>query len=234
MATPMIEWIETEGEKYAKMAHTYFFRDPCRPMFLDRDYFFSPADGFIITQGRYLPHENIDVKGVKMSVADLMGRPDFDEPALVIQVFMSCLDVHINRMPTDGTLGHYYLHPIRTNNVPMLWTEKGILEKHKILKGTMTYARDNGRVINEVICSWLRYKYYMVQIADSDVSCILHFSPLHQAPLNQCQRFGQIRWGSQVALIMPLDPRYKFRPTQKVEMHVEAGLDPLVAIERRE
>ena len=147
---------------------------------------------------------------------------------------MSCLDVHINRMPSDGTLGHYYLPPLRTANCPMLWTEKGILEKHKILKGTMSYARDNARVVNEVICSWLRYKYYMVQIADQDVSCILHFSPLHQAPLNQCQRYGQIRWGSQVALIFPLDPRYQFQPLQGLDMHVEAGVDPLLKIERRD
>jgi hypothetical protein len=79
--------------------------------------------------------------------------------------------------------------------------------------------------------SILRYQYYIVQIADSDVAEILHFDRRQHAPMSQSERFSLVRSGSQVALILPLDPRYHFRTLCQVTDHVEAGVDALVKIE---
>jgi phosphatidylserine decarboxylase len=113
----------------------------------------------------------------------------------------------------------------------MLYVEQGIVKQDRIRRGDMAFMQANARVINEVYCPQWRYKYYMVQIADSDVSIILHFKPDEQARLNQGERFGMIRWGSMVAMILPLDPRFRFKPLCKVTDHVEAGLDALVRID---
>ena len=42
-----------------------------------------------------------------------------------------------------------------------------------------------------------------------------------------------IRYGSQVDLIVPLSPKFDFETLQKTTHHVEAGLDPLIKITRK-
>jgi phosphatidylserine decarboxylase len=235
---PLDEWLATDVAEFQKnslqkASHELFFRDPPRPLRIDRGFFFAPADGVITTQGRFAPDEDlIETKGAQCTVNDILGpQHEIDGPALVINTYMSFADVHINRMPTDATLTHFPLPPLRTQNVPMLWVERGLFEHGKIEKGEMQFVKDNQRVVNKCFCTYLRYHYFMVQIADSDVNCIVHFSPLPHSPMNQCQRFGMIRWGSMVSLIMPLDPRFRFKTLCPTTSHVEAG-DPLVAVSR--
>ena len=47
---------------------------------------------------------------------------------------------------------------------------------------------------------------------------------------SQNERFSQIRYGSQVELIVPLSERFEFEFIQDTGVHVEAGLDPLIKI----
>ena len=47
---------------------------------------------------------------------------------------------------------------------------------------------------------------------------------------SQNERFSQIRWGSQVDLVLPLDDRFDFELCLDDAMHVNAGLDQLVRI----
>lgn len=47
----------------------------------------------------------------------------------------------------------------------------------------------------------------------------------------QGERFSQVRCGSQVELIIPLSERWSFTPVQATGDHVEAGIDPLVAVQ---
>ena len=85
---------------------------------------------------------------------------------------------------------------------------------------------------NEVYVPSLNYKYYMMQIADEDVNVIAPFK--HQGALcAQNERFGLIRWGSQVDLVLPLDDRFDFEVLLDDAMHVNAGLDRLVKINKK-
>ena len=59
------------------------------------------------------------------------------------------------------------------------------------------------------------------------------FALKQNQPACQNRRFSQIRYGSQVDLIIPLSKRFEFEPLQKPLMHVEAGIDPLVHITER-
>jgi phosphatidylserine decarboxylase len=43
-------------------------------------------------------------------------------------------------------------------------------------------------------------------------------------------RFSQVRYGSQVDLIIPLSSKFEFTPIQQTGHHIEAGIDPLVRV----
>ena len=72
--------------------------------------------------------------------------------------------------------------------------------------------------------------YYILQIADYDVDSVMPFKLKQHQPYAQGQRFSQIRYGSQVELIVPLSPRYEFSLKHPPGLHVEAGVDSLIAI----
>jgi phosphatidylserine decarboxylase len=237
MPTALKEWVRTDVAAFQKKslvqaAHNDFFRDPPRVMWQNRDFFAAPADGVITTLGRYDPEADlIDVKGAKITTNSLLGPHAIDSPALVVCIFMTFCDCHINRAATDCTAVRYPLPPIRTSNAPMLWAEHGLLDEAKVLKADMGFMATNGRVVTKCYCGPLRYTYWLVQIADSDVSAIVPFVNGRVQLWNQNQRIGMIRWGSMCCLILPLDPRYRFKPLAKLTEHVEAT-EPLVSVNR--
>ncbi|MDX1345621.1 MAG: hypothetical protein R3179_06955, partial [Sedimenticolaceae bacterium] len=93
------------------------------------------------------------------------------------------------------------------------------------------YLFNNQRVLNRIFSMDLRETYYILQVADYDVDAITPFRLKQNQHFAQNERFSQIRYGSQVDLIITLSDRYNYRPLLDVGMHVEAGIDPLVRIE---
>jgi phosphatidylserine decarboxylase len=234
MAEKLEDWINGEVKELQKMpvgelSNTFFFRDPLRPTYIDSDYFFSPADGTILYQKFVLPGEQvIEIKGIDYTLQDVMGDKDYNKPSLVIGIFMSFYDVHINRIPYDGIIKYKHLEPIESTNKPMLAVEKDILNK-VINPNNMDYLKYNERMYNKIYNSSLDYTYYLIQIADEDVNVIAPFK--QQGDLcTQNERFSLIRWGSQVDLVLPLDDRFTFELIQDTPMHINAGLDKLVKI----
>jgi phosphatidylserine decarboxylase len=239
MAKSLKEWVETDvahvKEKPLKwISEEHFFRDPCRPMFSDDQYFFSPADGIIIYQREVQPAECIvDIKGKTYSLRSAMQDDSFGEPCLVTGIFMTMYDVHINRLPYAGFLSYRQLDAISTFNRPMLDIERSLVDDLAIDHSKADYLHSNQRMINRVYAPGLQQYYYVLQIADYDVDCIAPFQLNQNAVIGQNERFSQIRFGSQVDLIVPLSERYHWEPVQETGTHVEAGLDPLIRIVRK-
>ena len=237
MPTPMREWVTVARKKYEdmsveEMSHREFLRDPPRAEMVDPDRFFSPADGIIINQRIVQPGgELIEAKGVHVTLDEMMAPWEVEGPCLVCSIFMTFWDVHVNRMPCGGWIDSQPVEPLRTANLPMLFVEHGILEKEQILKKNMLYVRDNARVLNRVQCHWMNYDFFIVQIADSDVTAIMPFQPESHPFIAQSERFAIVRWGSEVAMVLPLDKRFKFTPLCRVTDHVEAGTDALFRID---
>ena len=238
MAEELEDWLNGEVAELQKLSvgelsNTFFFRDPLRPTYIDNNYFYSPADGTILYQKVVLPGtpccENIvEIKGKNYTLQDVMGDKDYNKPSLVIGIFMSFYDVHINRIPYSGTIKYNRLEPIESTNKPMLAVEKDILN-NVINPNNMDYLKYNERVLNTIYNSSLDYTYYIVQIADEDVNVIAPFK--QQGDLcTQNERFSLIRWGSQVDLVLPIDNRYQFELLLKETMHINAGLDKLIKI----
>ena len=238
MAEKLEDWLNGEVAELSKLpigelSNTFFFRDPLRPTYIDNEHFYSPADGTILYQKLVLPGapccENIiEIKGKNYTLQDVMGDKDYNKPSLVIGIFMSFYDVHINRIPYSGTIKYNRLEPIESTNRPMLAVEKDILN-NVINPNNMDYLKYNERVLNTIYNSSLDYTYHIVQIADEDVNVIAPFK--QQGDLcTQNERFSLIRWGSQVDLVLPIDNRYQFELLLKETMHINAGLDKLIKI----
>ena len=236
MAKALREWIDTDVKRLKRqsvrqLSEYHFFRDPMRPVYSDRSYFFAPADGVILYQKQVRPDAClVDIKGKQYSLQDAMRDERYEQESLVIGIFMTIYDVHINRIPFSGSLSYAELAPIDSYNYPMIDLEKSVLDDLRVNPQAASYLHNNQRMLNRIYAPDLQQWYYILQIADYDVSAIVPFRLGQNLPYQQNQRFSQIRFGSQADLILPLSPRYDFELIQQQGTHVEAGLDPLVRI----
>jgi phosphatidylserine decarboxylase len=236
MAQYLEDWLDGEVEELSKLpigelSNVFFFRDPLRPNYIDFEHFYSPADGTILYQ-KFIkdPTEPVvEIKGMNYTLQDVIGDKDYNVPSLVIGIFMSFYDVHINRIPYGGVLTYKPLDPIESTNKPMLAVEKDILNA-AINPNNMDYLKFNERMYNKIYVPSLDYTYHLVQIADEDVNVIAPFTNKQHDVFAQNERFSLIRWGSQVDLVLPLDERFDFELVLEDTMHLNAGLDKLVKI----
>jgi phosphatidylserine decarboxylase len=240
MAKSLKNWIETEVDEVRNkplswLSEYYFFRDPNRPVFSDTSFFFAPADGIVLYQKRVAADERIvDIKGKPYSLQEAMRDETYGVESLVIGIFMTFYDVHINRIPYSGRLSYKEIEPIDTYNYPMLDVEKGLIDDICVNTWNADYLHNNQRILNRVYAPGLKQNYYILQVADYDVDSITPFQLKQNQPFAQNQRFSQIRFGSQVDLIVPLSKRFDFVPVLESGVHVEAGIDTLVKIRARE
>jgi len=236
MPKTLREWLNTEVKEVSTkplrwLSEQYFFRDPARPMFSNSNFFYPPADGIILYAKQVSPDQSIiDIKGKPYSLKTAMRDNDYDKESLVIGIFMTFYDVHINRLPYAGRLSYKELESINTYNYPMIDVEKDIINDIPSFTNNAEYLFNNQRVLNRIYNMDLQQYYYILQIADYDVDCITPYRLKQNQPLAQNQRFSQIRYGSQVDLIIPLSEHFEFEPLIDVGMHVEAGIDPLIKV----
>ncbi|GAA0485689.1 phosphatidylserine decarboxylase [Streptomyces sp. NPDC046215] len=239
MAQDLKEWIDAEVAPYRDkpiewLSQYHFFRDPARAAYVDHRYFFSPADGVVVYQKVVDPDESIiDIKGKPYALRTALRDDSFAHRCLVIGIFMTFFDVHINRMPYGGRLSFTLAEPIGTFNLPMLAMEQDVLEQLRIDPANAGYLHRNERMINRVDVPGLGGSYWMLQIADYDVDSITPFRQRQGVYRSQGRRFSQIRYGSQVELVIPVSEAFSHTPLQDVGRHVKAGIDPLVKVHRR-
>ena len=239
MAKKVGDWLDSDVAPFRDkplpwLSECHFFRDPSRPTFSDLRYFFAPADGIILYQRMVEPDECIvDIKGKPYSLREAMRDPAYSKPSLVIGIFMTFFDVHVNRVPFAGRLSYKELDPIDTYNHPMLEVEREVLDELRVATESLEYLRHNQRVVNRISSVEFGDTYYLLQIADYDVDCITPFELKQNQPYAQGQRFSQIRYGSQVDLIVPRTSRFDLLTVQSTGDHIEAGTDPLIEVRER-
>lgn len=236
MAKALQEWIADDVRRARRqslraLSEQFFFRDPIRPTYSDVSYFFAPADGVIMYQRQVAPDAPlVEIKGIPYTLRDALRQHAPEQACLAIGIFMTLYDVHVNRVPFAGMLRHDALPPIETHNRPMLSVEEALLHGRVEALADADYLFSNQRMVSRVYTSMLGLTYFLLQIADYDVSAILPFSQERCQHYAQNQRFSEIRFGSQVDLIIPLSAHWRFETMLPDRTHVEAGLDPLVRI----
>lgn len=167
----------------------WFFRDPERilPEDVTDNMVISPADGKIMEVER--------------------TEHPYTGPALKIGIFMSVLDVHINRAPLDGQVD--YLEYVPGKHL-MAFNEKASSDNERFYVGLDT---KHGPVLS-------------IQIAGLVARRIVNRLTRGES-LKMGQIFGMIKLGSKVEVLLPLSTRPCIRSGQKVK----AGLTVIGVIE---
>lgn len=173
-------WWGVAAAAVAWLALVAFFRDPLgrRPATSAPNDMVSPADGKV------------------SAVLDVDSHPAIGGPAKVVRIFLSVLDVHLNRFPCDGTV-EAVLH------VPGRYLDARTAESAKVNESTTTTL---------VTASGERIGIRQVSGAIARrIVCPL--SPGARAVRGA--RYGMIKFGSTTELILP-------RPAD-VQVHVGVG-----------
>lgn len=157
----------------------YFFRDFDRATKIDPSAVYSPGDGRILEVAR-------------LTEGEQKGK-------LLIRIFLSVLDGHVQRSPVDGKVSAVsyrkgifldardpLAHVQNEQNIVTVSTSKGSIDVTQIA----------GLIARRIVC-W-------VKVGDS---------------LKQGERYGLIRFGSQVDLVLPVD----VEPVVKVGDRVWGG-----------
>lgn len=200
------------GGAFLFWRHVWFLRDPPRSP-PQAQGLVSPADGTVVYVRKVAPGEDVVVikEGVHATVRDIL-REDVQQPKIVIGIFMSPFDVHYNRAPLASTIGFVRRHPALGENAhmgPMHW--RSVLNRAPRYEGSMHIVQ-NERTVTQFtgVYRGAPVSYYVVQIGARTVNGIdSYFSPGDN--VERGAKFGVIRIGSQVDLIVPWRPGFEAR-----------------------
>jgi len=225
---PEIAKLKEEGITGRAMSES-FFRDPLRSITFNRNLLYAPADGVILYAQEYNSDDFLNIKGRNFTLKDALCDEHYHYRSLVVGVFMTALSVHINRVPTDSFFVEERNTPnLFTNNSSMLDMEHAVLNEPEYNLDDMAYLISNERKVSVLYSTRLAQRYYIVQVADKDVDVIVNWGKGKW--IEQGGRFGQIRWGSQTDLIIPLIKKHNYNILVKKLDYVEAGTDAVIEL----
>ena len=175
-----------------------FFRDPKRQIPDEPDALLAPADG---------------------KVTDIEPVPEaefLEGPAIRIGIFLSVLDVHINRSPCAGQVSYIKSHAGKCINA-MRW--KAASEKNQANSvglncpnhpaGKVLVKQITGAIARRIVCG--------CEVGDE---------------LGRGEQFGMIKFGSRTELFLPVDKRAEV--IVKTGQTVRAGTTVMVRYEKKE
>ncbi len=164
----------------------WFFRNPARHITKRGDAFLSPADGKVVVAEKVLESQF------------------FGKDMQQVSVFMSPLNVHLNRYPIDGKVVSYQYFP---GKYLVAWHPKSSLlnERNAIVMETA-----GGEQL------------LLSQIAGTVARRIVCYSEAGEK-VKQGDELGFIKFGSRVDIYLPVDVELQVKPGDKVR----AGLDVL-------
>lgn len=153
----------------------FFFRDPEREIPQDQNLIISPADGKVVF-----------VKEVEEEVY-LNGK------ATQISIFLSPLNVHVNRNPVSGVLQYVKYHP---GEYLMAWTEQASELNERADFGVLHPS--NTKIFFRQITGFLaRRIVYRIKEGDT---------------LKAGERFGIMKFGSRMDVVVPSNVKVKVQP----------------------
>ncbi|PCI94769.1 MAG: phosphatidylserine decarboxylase family protein [Flavobacteriales bacterium] len=157
-----------------------FFRSPTRNWVAREGEIISPADGTVVV------------------IEEVEETEYFNEKRLQVSVFMSPVNVHINRYPISGRLKYFKYHP---GLYLVAWHPKSSTENERT---TIVVEDNKGRSI--------LYR----QIAGALARRIVFFGKEGES-VKQNDECGFIKFGSRVDLLLPLDAKLNVKLNEKVK-----------------
>lgn len=147
----------------------YFFRDPDRTTPTKKGLIISPADGRVCLIDEAAPPPELE-----------MG----DKPMVRVCVFMNVFNVHVNRVPIDGTITKIAYHPGKFFNAELdkasVHNERQSLSLKTVDGKNIAFVQIAGLVARRIVCNASEGQMFSAG-----------------------ERFGLIRFGSRVDVYMP-------------------------------
>lgn len=156
-----------------------FFRNPSRSIpDMNDSYVYAPADG-------------------KVVVIEQVEEPEyFKDRRIQVSIFMSPLNVHVNRMPIGGEIVYSKYHP---GKYLVAWHPKSSTENERT---TVVIAGNKATIL-------------LRQIAGAVARRIINYASEGQT-YKQGQEYGFIKFGSRVDLFLPLGTEINVEINQMV------------------
>jgi phosphatidylserine decarboxylase len=159
---------------------TFFFRDPNRSFEPATGVLISPADGTILRVDTLESHSFIDGKVTKVSI------------------FLSVMNVHVNRVPASGKIDFVKYNP---GKFFAAWADKASELNEQTEIGMTTESGQ--KIIFKQIAGLIARRIVCRLMPQEDVAA--------------GERFGMIRFGSRTELFVPADSKIAVKPGDKVK-----------------
>ena len=157
-----------------------FFRNPDRSIVTAEDgIVYAPADGKVVV------------------IEETEESEYFQDRRIQISIFMSPVNVHVNRNPISGVIDYYKYHP---GKYLVAWHPKSSTENERT---TVVYNSGSAKIL-------------LRQIAGAAAKRIVSYVDQGQQVV-QGQDMGFIKFGSRVDLFLPLDADIRVSANQKVK-----------------
>jgi len=155
---------------FATVFSVYFFRDPDRTFISRPDLLVSPADGTVV------------------EIDTLDTHPFVGDSTVQVSIFMSVFNVHVNRIPVDGTIDYVNYNPgeffAAYKNKASEKNEQTEIGMTSVSGQRIAFKQIAGMIARRIVC----------HLNSGDT-------------VNAGERFGMIRYGSRVDLLLPPSAR---------------------------
>ena len=168
----LIYWFLFGTSAFFFIAFIQFFRNPRISINKDDRYVLAPADGKVVV------------------IEETIEKEYFKEKRKQISIFMSPLNVHVNRTPISGVVKYLKYHP---GKYLVAWHPKSSTKNERT---TISVQHANGtEILFRQIAGFMarRIKTYIK----------------HGLQVQQGTEFGFIKFGSRVDVLLPLDAEVK-------------------------
>jgi phosphatidylserine decarboxylase len=149
----------------------YFFRNPERKIENENENaVFAPADGKVV------------------AIEQVMDEEYFNEPRIQVSIFMSLINIHVNRIPVSGEVKYYKYHD---GGYLVAWHPKS------------SSLNEHTTVVIETLQG---IKILIRQIAGAMARRIVCYAEVGKK-FRQGEDLGFIKFGSRVDVLLPLDAK---------------------------
>jgi phosphatidylserine decarboxylase len=176
---PIIGWLVAMGILGLLIFILSFFRIPTRKYTEGGDVIIAPCDGTVVT------------------IEEVYADEYFTDKRIQLSIFMSPLNVHVNRNPVSGEVLYSKYHP---GKYLVAWHPKSSTENER---HSVVYRREGKEML-------------VKQIAGALAKRIVNYLKPGDK-VTQGGEMGFIKFGSRVDLLLPLDATVEVKIRQKVK-----------------
>jgi phosphatidylserine decarboxylase len=178
-AYALVLWLGYILSAFLLITIIQFFRSPNRSIVLNDNHIIAPADGKVVV------------------IEEVVETEYFKDKRLQISIFMSPINVHVNRYPINGIVKYSKYHP---GLFLVAWHPKSSTDNERT---TIVVEHANGQSV------------LFRQIAGALARRIVNYAKETDVA-KQGEEFGFIKFGSRVDLLLPLSVKVNVQLEQKV------------------